>query len=112
MERGFRLIEFTLPQVRHGECRIGFPEFMVRAYLPLDLDGPARLGDRIGGAGQRDELGVVGLDVGQPQDAAGGTVASRGLVVKVAASGADIEGEPAGEVAQPRDVTTELGLSR
>ena len=81
------------------------------AYLALYLDGAGCLGDRFGGAGQGEELGAVGAGVGQSQDAARGLVTGC-RVVEVAAGGVEVEGEPAGEVAQPGDVAAELVLIR
>ena len=81
----------------------------MRADLPLHFDGPGGLGDRFGGAGQGEEFGAVRACIGQAQDAVGGTVAGRG-VIEVPAGGAEVEGKPAGEVAQPGNVAPELGL--
>ena len=82
---------------------------MVGAYLALRFDRATCLGDPFGGVRQSEKFSTVRGRVGQSQNTVCGPVTGRG-VVEVAAGGPEVEGKPAGEVAQPGNVPAEFVL--
>ena len=47
MQRGFCLIEFTTSQMGNGQCGMSLAEFVVCAYLALQLDGVGLVAERV-----------------------------------------------------------------